>query len=58
MPNESHKTEISMKSSVDERGLEVIAPTQERREDVTLPTQVTEKIVAAGEIKEAELKNS
>lgn len=43
---------------VDGGGLVVIGPTRRRREDSTLPTQVTEKIVAAREIKEAELKNS
>ena len=45
-------------TGVDGRGPVVIGPTRRRKEDVTLPTQVTKKIVAAREIKEAELKNS
>jgi len=44
-------------TAVDGKGLVVIGPTRRRREDVTLPRQVTEKIVAAKRSKEAELKN-
>lgn len=43
---------------VDGRGLVVIGPTRRRREDVALPEQVSEKIIAAQELKETELKNS
>jgi len=43
---------------VDGKGLVVIGPTRRRREDVALPTQVTERIAAAQKLKEAELKTS
>ena len=42
---------------VDGRGLVVLGPTRERKEDVTLPRQVTERIIKAHEEKESELKN-
>lgn len=41
---------------VDGKGLVVIGPTRRRKEDVTLPRQVTEKIVSAQKSKEAELR--
>jgi len=41
---------------VDGRGLVVLGPTRERREDTILPRQVTEKIVKAQKTKEAEIE--
>ncbi|RLI21996.1 KaiC domain-containing protein [Candidatus Bathyarchaeota archaeon] len=42
---------------VDGRGLVVLGPTRERKEDITLPRQVTERIVKAQKTKEAELED-
>jgi len=42
---------------VDGKGLVVLGPARERREDVTLPKRVTDKIVAARKAKESELEN-
>jgi len=42
---------------VDGRGLVVLGPTRERKEDITLPRQVTERIIKAHEEKESELEN-
>ena len=42
---------------VDGRGLTVLGPTSERKEDITLPRQVTEKIIKAHKKKESELEN-
>ena len=42
---------------VDGRGLVVLGPTRERKEDLTLPKQVTEKIVKAQKSKEAEIED-
>ena len=42
---------------VDGRGLVVLGPTRERKEDLTLPRQVTERIIKAHEEKESELQD-
>jgi len=43
---------------VDGRGLVVIGPVQRRREDITLPKQVTNRILAAQKSKDAELRDN
>ncbi|MEM3506603.1 MAG: KaiC domain-containing protein [Candidatus Bathyarchaeia archaeon] len=51
-PHSLHMYEIAI---IDRKGLAILGPVQERKEDISLPKHVTEKILKAMKNKEAEL---